>query len=113
MIANSTQISNRMFRSQRFIIMIILAFFSLMLIITALSGHHEKVVNSVKQFSTKASDSLSQYTNPFGGKEDLEMEKAAEQEEEAEEEAKLKQESQETNKQLENSNEQPGSEVDQ
>ena len=63
MIANSTNISNRMFRSQRIIILSILAAFLVLLGITSLSGHHQVVVNSVKSMSNKASDSISEFYN--------------------------------------------------
>lgn len=63
MIANSTNISNRMFRSQRIIILSILAAFLMLLGITSLSGHHQVVVNSVKSMSNKASDSISDFYN--------------------------------------------------
>lgn len=63
MIANSTNISNRMFRSQRIIILSILAAFLVLLGITSLSGQHQVVVNSVKSMSNKASDSISEFYN--------------------------------------------------
>ncbi|KAI5959101.1 uncharacterized protein KGF55_005592 [Candida pseudojiufengensis] len=59
--ANSTQISNRIFKSQRFMILIILTIFIVLLIITGISGHHQKILNNVTKFSTKASDKLNNY----------------------------------------------------
>lgn len=61
MIANSTQISNRMFRSQRIIILSILAAFLLLLGITGFSGHHNQVMESMKTASNSASDKISEF----------------------------------------------------
>ncbi|EMG45350.1 hypothetical protein SBY92_001044 [Candida maltosa Xu316] len=59
MIANSTRISNRMFRSQRLIVLTILAGFLVLLGITSISGHHHAMIESVKDMSTKAGNSIS------------------------------------------------------
>ncbi|RCK54478.1 hypothetical protein Cantr_04805 [Candida viswanathii] len=48
MIANSTQISNRMFRSQKIIILTMLAGFLVLLGITGFSGHHNMLEDAVK-----------------------------------------------------------------
>lgn len=63
--ANSTQISNRMFKTQRMIIMVIATMLILLLVITSLAGHHEKVINQVKSYTDKASESLSGFYKPL------------------------------------------------
>ncbi|KAI5953134.1 hypothetical protein KGF54_002505 [Candida jiufengensis] len=82
--ANSTQISNRIFKSQRFVILIIISCFTILLIITGISGHHQKIVDSVSNYTTKASQHLQQYydTNNKISTDDIQMEKAAEEQEE-------------------------------
>lgn len=82
MIANSTNISARIFRTQRFVVMAIVALFVLLLIITG-SSAHETLKNP--ELYTKASDKLAQYydstVRPLWGNSDVEQEKAAEEEE--------------------------------
>ncbi|RLV93850.1 hypothetical protein JA1_002233 [Spathaspora sp. JA1] len=86
MMANSTNISNRIFRSQRYVVLLILSSFIVLLVITGLAGHHEKVVQHVKNFKTKASDSLAEFYNSnhafTSDKSEYQMEKEAEAEEE-------------------------------
>ena len=86
--ANSTQISNRMFKTQRLVILVIVAMFGLLLIITSLAGHHENVINQVKTYTNKAGDSLSDLYKslnklPSPDLGDADLEKQAEAQEEA------------------------------
>lgn len=81
MIANSTNISNRMFRTQRFVILMILAAFVLLLIITA-AGGHEQIKNKSEVYN-KASEKLTLYFGEAYNKlsNDAELEKEAEEQE--------------------------------
>ncbi|RCK66745.1 hypothetical protein Cantr_02284 [Candida viswanathii] len=94
MIANSTHIANRMFRSQRIVILAILASFLVLLGITGATGHHHQVVASVKSAGTKASDTLSGIYKAYAMS-PAEQELALEAEAEAEKLEHLAQEKQE------------------
>lgn len=77
MIANSTQISNRMFRSQRIILLAILGAFLVLLGITGFSGHHNMVMESMKTASNTAGDKLAGIYNGYTDKSSSEQEEAA------------------------------------
>ena len=70
MIANSTHISNRMFRSQKLMMLSILAAFLVLLGITGISGHHHQVIATVKSASNKASDTIAGLYNGYALSED-------------------------------------------
>lgn len=88
-----------MFKTQRMIILVIVAMFAVLLIITSLAGHHDKVIDQVKTYTNKASDSLSEFYKslnklPSPDLGDADLEKQAEAQEEADrlkEEAAAKQ----------------------
>ncbi|EER30181.1 conserved hypothetical protein [Candida tropicalis MYA-3404] len=65
MIANSTHISSRMFRSQKLMMLSILAAFLVLLGITGISGHHHQVIATVKSASNKASDTIAGIYNEY------------------------------------------------
>ncbi|KAK6455850.1 uncharacterized protein RJT20DRAFT_156054 [Scheffersomyces xylosifermentans] len=104
MIANSTQISGRLFRSQRFMIIGILSCFITILIITSIAGHHGASKELYSKGSEMLQEKLQEYygnTNILSGnKSDIAMEIAAEEEEKewaAENKAKEEQKEQENN----------------
>lgn len=90
MIANSTNISARMFKTQRFVILVILSMFMLLLLITGI-GAHTHMKNNPDFYNT-ASGKLSEYygtaVNTFmGDKNEHELEQQAEAKEQEEAEA--------------------------
>ncbi|KAG2736580.1 hypothetical protein G9P44_000670 [Scheffersomyces stipitis] len=82
MYANSSHISNRIFRSQRFMILLILSSFIALLIITSISGHGAALQEQVSSASDKLAAFYSGTDRLPSGKSDVEMEKEAEKEEE-------------------------------
>lgn len=92
MIANSTHLSKRMFRSQRLVVVTILAGFVTLLIITALAGHHGgEIVRNVSnrvglnEYSFKTSAAINNEdldTDSDGMAEDVTEQHKEEQEEE-------------------------------
>lgn len=68
-IANTTNISNKIFRTQRYIVSIVLAVFILLLIVTSLVAHkhikenpdvYQKLGNTLETYKVWADDSVSQ-----------------------------------------------------
>lgn len=62
MVGNSTRISNRLFRTQRFINMIIVGGFIVLLLITSLAAHNH-VKNNRPEAYQMASERISNYYN--------------------------------------------------
>lgn len=91
MIANSTNISARMFRTQRFVVLMILSMFIVMLLITGF-GAHSHIKKNNPEFYNKASDKFSEYydtaVNTFmGDQNQYDLEQATEMKEDQEAEA--------------------------
>lgn len=70
-IANTTNISNRIFRTQRYIVSIVLAVFILLLIVTSLVAHkhikdnhpdvYQKLGNSLESYKVWADEGVSEW----------------------------------------------------
>lgn len=78
---NSTQVANRMFRTQRYVVFVIAGSFILLLIILSLTAHKQLGLLKVDSSSDSGSSSSKLTGGHFGAVLDAEREKEAEEEE--------------------------------
>ncbi|CAK9437744.1 uncharacterized protein LODBEIA_P21220 [Lodderomyces beijingensis] len=76
-----------MFKSQRFIILIVLSMFGILLVITSLAGHHTQVIDQAKSLLEYHTSNSGLFTS--SSKSAIEKELAGETEEEEEEEKEV------------------------